>query len=118
MTCDDEPWYMDTMSADLERGMAFVVSNWAGDATWLWGDRCSGTCNESRLTISNITITANDTPTPPPPVKFYDFGDACSSSHDDDCGSSCPAVSHCRWSWETTDPAAYEGHTAKCRCDI
>ena len=55
MTCNSS--YMNQMATDLENGMGFVISNWAGDASWLWKDRCSGDCNSPTLAISNITIT-------------------------------------------------------------
>lgn len=55
------------MSFDLAYGMAFVVSNWSGDASWLYHDRCTGSCNKPELTVSNIKIkTGNTIPVPPP----------------------------------------------------
>lgn len=73
--------YLSYMSDDMHENMGFVVSNWGGDATWLWKDRCSGTCNWPSLTLSNIKVTqGSDHPTPPhPPSPIdpnnYDFGD-------------------------------------------
>ena len=49
--------YLANMTDDLENGMAFVVSNWGGNAEWLWHDRCQGSCPWPELTISNIKIT-------------------------------------------------------------
>lgn len=49
--------YLSYMSDDVHENMGFVVSNWGGDATWLWKDRCSGTCNWPSLTLSNIKVT-------------------------------------------------------------
>ena len=61
MTGDCE--YLNYMSDDVHNNMAFVISNWGGDASWLWHDRCSGSCNWPELTISNIKITqGGDTP--------------------------------------------------------
>ena len=34
--------YVANMTEDLQNGMAFVVSNWGGNAEWLWHDRCEG----------------------------------------------------------------------------
>lgn len=48
--------YLNSMSSDLSKGMGFVVSNWGGDASWLWHDRCQGSCNGPELTISNIKV--------------------------------------------------------------
>ena len=58
--------YMNKMSIDLENGMGFVVSNWGGDASWLWKDRCSGDCNWPKLSVSNISIKTGLAPPTPP----------------------------------------------------
>ena len=48
----------------------------------------------------------------------YDFGNACSTPTDDDCGiMHCPSVDHCRFSWAKDDPDKWNGKTAHCRCD-
>jgi len=51
--------YLATMTENLSNGMAFVVSNWGGDAEWLWHDRCTEpyTCPWPELTVSNIKVT-------------------------------------------------------------
>lgn len=49
--------YLAGMTDDLKNGMGLVVSNWGGNAEWLWHDRCSGDCPWPELTISNIKIT-------------------------------------------------------------
>lgn len=121
MTCNSG--YMNTMSGNLEDGMGFVLSNWGGDASWLWKDRCSGSCNWPELTLSNINITTGLSPTPgptPSPIDpaDYDYGNSCGSAGADYCGEmSCPSVDHCRWSWSKDDPAKWSGDTAACRCD-
>ena len=56
MTAHDCPWARN-MTKDLKNGMGLVVSNWAGNASWLWHDRCSGQCPMVPLTISNIKVT-------------------------------------------------------------
>ena len=58
MTCNDGE-YFSNMAHALEDGMVFVISNWGGDASWLWHDRCYGSCNWPELTISNIKITTD-----------------------------------------------------------
>ena len=119
MTCHGD--YFAGMANDLEKGQVFVISNWGGDASWLWHDRCSGSCNWPELTISNIKITSGATPTPVDPYNpaDYDFGDSCATAHDDDCEEqTCPSVFHCRWSWSKTDADKWAGHSAHCRCDI
>ena len=114
--------YLNNMTDDLKNNQAFVVSNWGGDASWLWKDRCSGTCNWPALAIQNIKIVtggAGPTPGPYDPNDF-DFGDSCATGHDDDCatqGSFCMNADHCRWSWSKTDPSGASGDTAHCRCD-
>lgn len=50
--------YLNAMTWDIQGHMAFVVSNWGGSASWLWKDRCSGSCNWPNLTISNLKITS------------------------------------------------------------
>ena len=117
--------YLNHMSYDIANGMGFVVSNWGGDASWLWHDRCSGSCNWPELTISNIKIkTGSASPQPgpgPDPIDpaNYTYGDACGSSYDDFCNDmSCPSVDHCRWSWPNGDPAKWSSGDAACRCDI
>ena len=85
MTCSDGN-YFGQMANDLENGVVFVISNWGGDASWLWHDRCSGSCNWPELTISNIKITSNHGPSPDPyNPSDYDFGDSCVTASDDDC---------------------------------
>ena len=55
---------------------------------------------------------------PIPDPADYDFGDACATKSDDDCGvMNCPSVDHCRFSWAKTDPDKWNGKTAHCRCD-
>ena len=120
MTCNNG--YMDQMAQDLENGMGFVISNWGGDASWLWKDRCSGTCNWPELSISNINITSGVSPGPgpsPSPIdpSDYDFGDACGGIVDYCSEMGCSDVSHCRWSWAKDDPQKWSGDTAACRCD-
>ena len=81
--------YLNNMTDDLKNNSAFVVSNWGGDASWLWRDRCSGDCNWPSLAIQNIKIVtggAGPTPTPYDPNDF-DFGDACKTGQDDDCAN-------------------------------
>ena len=48
--------YLNNMTWDIKNGMGFVVSNWGGDASWLWKDKCSGSCNWPALSIKNIKI--------------------------------------------------------------
>lgn len=48
--------YLNYMSWDLYNGMGFVLSNWGGNASWLWHDKCSGSCNWPDLSISNIKV--------------------------------------------------------------
>merc|ERR1712156_688385 len=48
----------------------------------------------------------------------FDFGDACQTKDDDDCGiMHCPSADHCRFSWAKDDPDKWNGKTAHCRCD-
>ena len=56
MTAHDCPSSYE-LTNDLESGMALVLSNWSGNASWLWHDRCSGSCTMPELTISNIKVT-------------------------------------------------------------
>lgn len=118
--------YLNNMAGDIANGMGFVISNWGGDASWLWHDKCYGSCNWPELSISNIKVkTGTATPQPgpsPTPGPYnpadYDFGDWCSSEYDDACGEvGCPSVDHCKWSWKKDDPAKWDGNTAECRCD-
>ena len=117
--------YMTGLSDQLNGKMAFVMSNWGGDASWLWKDKCTGTCNWPTLSFTNIKVStggASPTPSPPTPSPFdpsdYDFGDACKTKDADDCAAQqCPSVDHCKWSWSKTDPQKWSGNTAHCRCD-
>jgi hypothetical protein len=116
--------YLNNMSSDIANGMGFVVSNWGGDASWLWHDRCSGSCTWPELTVSNIKIkTGSASPTPgptPSPIdpSDYTFGDSCGTASDDWCDDmGCPSVDHCRWSWPNGDPAQWASSDAACRCD-
>ena len=114
------------MGSDIANGMGLVISNWGGDASWLWKDRCSGSCNWPELSIKNIKVTTGSvTPGPSPgptPAPYdpsdYAFGDQCGdvSNCTDLC--SCPSNDHCRWSWSWSDPGQWAGDTARCRCDI
>lgn len=110
------------MSSDIANGMGLVISNWGGDATWLWGDKCYGSCNWPQLTISNIKVTTgNVQPGPgPKPDPYnpgdYTFGDACSGIFDQCAEIGCPSVDHCRWSWP--NGKSWDDPEAGCRCDI
>ena len=44
------------MTEDI-KDMAFAMSNWSGDATWLWKDACGGGCENPTIIYKNITIT-------------------------------------------------------------
>ena len=106
----DSDGYLSAMTDDIKGNMAFVISNWGGDASWLWHDRCSGSCNWPQLTISNIKMTTGKNPQPSGPINpaDYHFGDWCHTASDDFCEQmNCPSVHHCRWSWPKEDPAAW-----------
>jgi hypothetical protein len=100
------------MTNDIKNGMAFAISNWGTMDNWLWGDRCQAqTCNNTRLTFTNISIkTGGDAPGPDPKPDNYIYGDSCASSWDDDCNGSCD----CRWSWPSNED--WSGPDAHCRC--
>lgn len=87
--------YLNYMSNDIGHGMAFVISNWGGDASWLWHDRCSGSCNWPELNINNIKIaTGHVHPAPPQPINpaDYTFGNPCATASDDFCDDMhCPS---------------------------
>ena len=116
--------YLHNMTADLANGMAFVVSNWEGDDSWLRKDRCSGQCpGDAVETIKNISIKTGkakveEVRKAPYKPKDFEFGNSCHSAHDGYCYSQgCKTASHCRWSWPAND--LYKGHSpyAACRCD-
>lgn len=44
------------MTEDI-KNMGFALSNWSGNATWLWDNACYGSCNNPTLQFSNIRIT-------------------------------------------------------------
>jgi len=102
--------YLNNMSNDIANGMGFVVSNWGGDASWLWHDKCSGSCNWPELNVSNLTIkTGNVKPGPgPSPSPYnpsdYAFGDVCAGIYQY-CGEEHCTADHCKWSWPKNDPA-------------
>ena len=101
------------MTGDLD-DMAFAISNWSGDASWLWKDACGGSCGSPTLVYKNISITTGKPgpgPTPPTPGNWT-YGDACASKDNDYCDGSCD----CRWSWPTSDPAQWASKDAACRC--
>jgi len=115
--------YLNYMSSDIANGMGFVVSNWGGDASWLWHDRCSGSCNWPELSVSNITIkTGNVSPGPgPSPSPYnpsdYDFGNPCSGIVQY-CGEQHCSADHCKFAWPKSDPAKWDSKDAACRCDV
>lgn len=109
--------YVSGMADQIAGKMAFVISNWYGDATWLWGNRCSGSCNMPELTVSNLKVKTGGV-VPPPPPGNYDWGKPCAHKNDGQCGDSCPSVDHCKWSWLKTDPQKWSGKSADCRCDV
>jgi hypothetical protein len=47
------------MSYDIV-DMAFALSNWSGDASWLWKDSCGGGCEDPTIVYKNIKITTGD----------------------------------------------------------
>mmetsp|Transcript_20297 Transcript_20297/g.25041 ORF Transcript_20297/g.25041 Transcript_20297/m.25041 type:complete len:93 (+) Transcript_20297:792-1070(+) len=83
--------YLHSMTGDVANGMAFVISNWEGDDSWLRKDRCSGSCDGKAVqTISNISITtgsghAKQFRRAPYHPASYEFGNSCSSAHDGFC---------------------------------
>ena len=103
------------MTGDLD-DMVFAISNWSGDASWLWKDSCGGTCGSPDLVYKNISITTSGatppSPGPSPSPGDYDFGDSCSTRSDDYCDGTCD----CRWSWPKNDPAKWSSKDAACRC--
>ena len=122
-TMISESDYLHHMGQNLSDGMAFVLSQWGGDASWLWYDRCSGECNYPELSINNIKITSGkgkpSDPTEHIDPKKYEFGDICESSIDDYCGlMHCPGLAHCRWSWPKGDDMTWSSKHAACRCDV
>lgn len=44
------------MTEDI-KDMGFAMSNWSGDASWLWKDTCSGGCENPTIIYKNINIT-------------------------------------------------------------
>ena len=102
------------MTGDLD-DMAFAISNWSGDASWLWKDACGGSCGSPTLVYKNISITTGTPspgPGPGPKPGNWTYGDACASKDNDYCDGSCD----CRWSWPTSDPAQWASKDAACRC--
>ena len=76
--------------------------------SWLKDDTPSGSSAKCRCDGITNPINPAD----------YDYGDACQSKDDDDCGiMHCPSADHCRFSWAKTDPDKWNGKTAHCRCD-
>lgn len=86
--------YMTGLKDQLDGKMAIVMSNWGGDADWLWKDRCTGKCTWPELAFKNIKVhTSGASPSPGPPTpphidpKDYDYGDACATKDNDDCAA-------------------------------
>ena len=97
------------MSNVLKDGMVFAISSWSTQDNWLWKKRCQAqSCNSADLNFNNFWITTGDK-TYSGPLKF---GNACATKWDGECNGSCD----CRWSWPTTDPAAWDSRKADCRC--
>lgn len=114
--------YLHTLQKDVSDGMAFIVSNWEGDDSWLTKGRCSGGCPGNAVeTIKNINIKTGSSkpskPSDPYDPAHYQFGDSCHHAGDDACAAQhCPSIEHCRWSWPWGD--SFDGPHASCRCDI
>jgi len=114
---------LNKMSWDISNGMGFAISNWGGDATWLWGDKCYGSCNWPELNFENIKITTGSVQPGPGPKpdpynpSDYKFGDVCAGVFDD-CGSEGCGADHCKWSWPKDDPLQWSSPDAGCRCDV
>ena len=103
------------MTDDLKGNMAIIVSQWSGDATWLWKDSCGGSCSsDPKLYFTNMKVgtTGATCGSGPSPSGDYDYGDACATKGDDFCDGSCD----CRWSWPKSDPAKWSSKDAACRC--
>ena len=116
--------YLHNMTSDIANGMAFVVSNWEGDDSWLRKDRCSGQCpGDAVETISNIKIKTGKVQVKevrhaPYHAADYEFGNSCPTAHAGFCHQQgCKTASHCRWSWPKNDPYHGDSHMAACRCD-
>ena len=76
--------------------------------SWLKDDTPAGSSAKCRCDGITKPIDPDD----------FDFGDACQTKDDDDCGiMHCPSADHCRFSWAKDDPDKWNGKTAHCRCD-
>ena len=115
---NNDAGYLSQMN-DAFQAQVFVISNWQGDASWLWKNKCSGSCwNSPGETISNIKIkSGSGKPQPgpkPDPSKKWKFGDNCSKASD--CTESSCSLSQCKWSWPAD--ASWDSPDAACRCDV
>ena len=115
--------YLNLMTDDMTR-MVLSVSNWGGSIDWLEHRVCSGTCSQSGTfsALSNLKFTSGTvapqrpdiTPTPEDDTDEYAYGDACSTTSDQDCAN--VDCLECNWSWPLNDPAAWDSSDALCRC--
>ena len=115
-TMSSDCGYMQDMSYYLGTGMAFAISNWGGDVSWLTKGSCYGGTVEAPLTYSNIEITLGtgkpDKPSGGGGGGSYIFGDNCATPYDDECNG----CGSCKWSWPADDPAQWASSDAHCRC--
>ena len=103
--------YGDSCQTKSDDDCALVSCPDVAHCRWSWAtddpQKSSGTTAKCRCDMAPIPDPAD-----------YDFGDACKTKSDDDCGvMNCPSVDHCRFSWAKTDPDKWNGKTAHCRCD-
>ena len=120
--------YLPQLAADLKDGMTIIMSNWGTDyntMSWLDQDTgCQGACdNNPDVYFYNIKVKTGSSgpspPTPPTPGPSpvnpgdWNWGDACASVSDQDCGL-VAGCTDCAWSWGKTSWS--QGPDAKCRC--
>lgn len=109
--------YLQGMSYNVRKGMAFVLSNWSPrNLDWVQHGTCSGSCDKENVlsTISNLRFNTSGAIEPYLNYDVYQFGAKCGDWQDtSECDKHCE---NCHVSWIYGDELKEESPDAKCRC--
>jgi len=83
------------------------------DCKWSWASNDSAGGPTGRCRCQSNPNTSCGTSPGPRPSGNYNWGDSCSTNHDQDCAQ-VQGCTDCRWSWPKNESSG--GPDAKCRC--
>lgn len=112
--------YLQGMSWQIKRGMAFVLSNWAPQQLdWVQHGTCSTECDRDNVlsTIKNIRFSTTGALDSYEDYETYQYGSVCgeywlAQEDSNECDGKCT----CHRSWPADDPLMHQSPDVACRC--